>query len=559
MTTQAPEALIERWIGGAGTGKTTLLIRKLTEWKDKLGLAPEQVGLCTFTRNGRRQLSQRAAEAWGVEPELLTKTGYFRTAHSIAYRQISAQADQLISGTAGNRWLCDLFPGQLRPITGEETTYGDQTPVAMALSAWDLSRNRVAPFARVVNEIRQTSGQCPEVPDALAIVQRYELAKTKDSKLDFTDLVARFAGVRFPYDGSDPRVGVKPEGDVPEDLVVLAIDEAQDSSGLVDLVCRRLAASPAMRAVFLCGDPYQSIFSFTGSDYRHFKSWEAAEYVMPESFRCPPQIMEVGERCIRAMKEGYVDRGIKPAAHSGQVMRAVNQAHAFDLVPSEGSVLVVGRCGFSLGKYVGFLNERGIPNRSLDAGGTTATIGAACYWQLQTGQCVSGDEWEKAISMTTANHKTRGLLLKRGEKTAWAAGRRAQVDVIMPNDDDLRAVGCTDTLIQMIRSGEWTDAVDPDHKDAASLFSSTANKHGLEEAMDPRIKLSTIHAAKGAEADTVIVSTISSPSVERARFALQEAHDEECRVAYVAVTRARKRLIVVDDAENYAMTVPTGG
>ena len=546
---------VERKIGGPGTGKTHLLLDLLTREKDRLGLAAEEIGLCTFTRNGRKTLSERAADAWGCDPEILTKAGFFRTAHSIAYRQIQAEKGQLIQGKDGAEWLEKVFPGQVNAsVTESGTSYGRDTTVSRALAAWDLARNRIAPLDAILGLWRATGGRGADPAEVVRVVGRYEAAKTRDSRLDYTDLVARFAGVRFsPV--SAPEF-VHPEGDVPESLRVLAVDEAQDSSALVDRVCRRLADSPRMEAVFLCGDPYQSIYSFNGSDYRHFLSWEAEESVMPRSYRCPRQVMDLGDRCIRQMRRGYVNRGILPADHDGQIIYAMGADDALQYAGS-GSVLILGRCNFGLSGYQKALTERMIPHSSLDrVGATASSVGFAAIWKLQHGQPITGHEWTRSISMISANHAKYGPMLKRGLKSAWAKGAWSDMDVILPTNSDMSLIGCTNGLIDVIRRGDWPTAMSADNYESSRDWYAAAKRHGLQEACDPRIKLSTIHSAKGGEADTVILSTISSQAVEGARCSDSESHDEECRVAYVAVTRARKRLVIVSDGGDYSMGIP---
>ena len=64
---------------------------------------------------------------------------------------------------------------------------------------------------------------------------------------------------------------------------------------------------------------------------------------------------------------------------------------------------------------------------------------------------------------------------------------------------------------------------------------------------EPRFRLATIHATKGREADVVVLV----PDMTQATFAQHKSYrpsdrEPENRVAYVAVTRARKQLIVVE-------------
>ena len=58
----------------------------------------------------------------------------------------------------------------------------------------------------------------------------------------------------------------------------------------------------------------------------------------------------------------------------------------------------------------------------------------------------------------------------------------------------------------------------------------------------PRIRLSTIHGSKGGEADHVILSTEIAQRTWREMDAQPE---DEARVWYVGVTRARERLTIV--------------
>jgi len=63
-----------------------------------------------------------------------------------------------------------------------------------------------------------------------------------------------------------------------------------------------------------------------------------------------------------------------------------------------------------------------------------------------------------------------------------------------------------------------------------------------EKATKPRIRLSTIHAAKGGEADNVVVFTDISVKTANELYARP---DGENRAFYVAVTRTRKNLHIV--------------
>ncbi len=73
-------------------------------------------------------------------------------------------------------------------------------------------------------------------------------------------------------------------------------------------------------------------------------------------------------------------------------------------------------------------------------------------------------------------------------------------------------------------------------------FFIAARRRGEPLLKEPRIKISTIHAAKGGEADHVLLLTDMS---FRCYNNMQSNFDDEARVWYVAATRCRKSLNLV--------------
>ena len=74
-------------------------------------------------------------------------------------------------------------------------------------------------------------------------------------------------------------------------------------------------------------------------------------------------------------------------------------------------------------------------------------------------------------------------------------------------------------------------------------YYSTIMANGYRLSVEPTIRLSTIHAIKGGEADHVVVfSDMANKSYEE----YTKDPDNERRVAYVAVTRAKQRLSIVN-------------
>jgi DNA helicase-2/ATP-dependent DNA helicase PcrA len=545
---------ITRLIGGAGTGKTTAILTAMNAARKELGLSPTEIGFATFTRSGRHVMARRAAEAWGVDESLLTRHGHFRTTHSTALRQIGISRDQLLTDDrASVNWVSERLGTTLAVEVDDEETEAPQPlgresqTAAVAIHLWHLSRNRLMPYSLVLHEALAQGENVPDFETARAIVEKYESAKRADDRLDYADLLGRFVGVSFHVDGP---LFVEPQGDVPEEVRAIYLDEAQDASALVDAACRRLAHGPNVDRVVIVGDNFQSIFGFGGGDAKHFMEWKATQSVMPQSYRCPSPIMAFGEECLRQMHSGYWDRGILPASHGGSIEQAGSAEDAIaTFVNPEKSTLIVARCGFSLPRYEKVLDQRGIPYSRLDQPDADARRGCHALWRLQNGQPVGNEDFAAAIKMLPAT------ILQRNTKAEWDRGEKyARYDRLRL--EDVEQIGGTPETVSVVREGRWPESLMRPYRRLAERWVDSAKEWGPDLATEPRVHLSTIHAAKGAEADTVVVSSESSRRIVTNSRQFEAIHDEECRVAYVAATRARERLVIVEDAGPYRIAMP---
>ena len=68
---------------------------------------------------------------------------------------------------------------------------------------------------------------------------------------------------------------------------------------------------------------------------------------------------------------------------------------------------------------------------------------------------------------------------------------------------------------------------------------------GEELSKEARVKLSTIHAAKGGEADNVLLILDNTKTIREAIEKSQDKEDEENRVWYVGVTRTKQNLYIM--------------
>ena len=540
---------IARLIGAAGSGKTTELLRIMESALPKLGNDPLRLGFASFTRAARAEAVGRAAAAWGVAPGLLDGEGWFRTVHSTAKRCLDVQPGQLLGGSAADtEWISNALGVRVSTTIDDET--GRQKFVGgvegAALTCWDLARSTLQPLDEVVRKARRLDDNVPDFAAVVRISERYELAKRLEDRLDFSDLLLRFSGIRVS--ASDGVDRVEPEGELPP-VEAWLFDEQQDASPLLDAACKRLVSAESVKWCYVVGDPFQSIFGFAGSSSECFLGWPAEkERMMPKSYRCPAPILELGERCLRRMYRGYFDRKVAPADHDGRI-HEVDVEYPVNVAKPDEDWLFIARTNYEASRLYASLNSSGKPARWVKQpeGVSVRGQGLAALYALEKGKQISGAEWGRALELLPSVNKAKEPMLARGSKAGWSK-HVDDWDVIFPNE--LEQVGATPPLVEKIRSGGWCGLVDRGEE-----WRRHAEKWGSELASNSKIRVGTIHSVKGMEADNVAMLTTISRRVEQGREDDREQHDEECRIAYVGVTRARRNLYVINE-HRYGKPVP---
>lgn len=538
------EAVVARMIGAAGSGKTTELLRLMEGALERLGRDPLRLGLASFTRAARSEAVERAAAAWNVPPELLSGQGWFRTVHSTCRRCLAVDVGQIITDRQKDvEWISEALGVKLSTEIDDDsggTRFIGDPRVSAALNCWSLARSSLRPLEEVCRRMRRIDDNAEDFAKAAQIVEKYETAKRLDDRVDFTDLLARFAGLGFsPTDGVYKR---KPEGDLPP-VDAWLFDEQQDASPLLDAVCKRLVSGPTVRWCYVVGDPFQAIYGFAGSSADCFLAWPAQkERIMPKSYRCPKPILELGERCLRRMHRGYFDRKVAPADHEGSVEEQNDIEDAVASVNPNESWLLIARTNYQAGRLFAALGAAGKPAKwvSSPEGVSPRAAGLAALYTLEKGKPITGEDWARATEVLPSRNRDGETILERGTKARFKKGEEiANWDAIWM--DDLASVGGSESLAGAIRSGAWVSLVD-----RGTEWRMKADRYGVSLASAPKVRVGTIHSVKGAEADNVVLLTTTSGRVVQGEDDAEQ-HDEECRIAYVGVTRARRRLIVLNE------------
>lgn len=537
-------------IGGAGCGKTTRLLDIMHNKMLDGVVDPYTIGFVSFTRAARWEAACRAGLTFDQNPDRLLRDGWFKTLHACCYHLLKAGKELLTDGKESRDWLQNALQEEVSGAGDSDEGLSEnsvgRTDADTALALWSVARNRLVKLQEVWERASYCDERTPSLEYCTSLVKRYEQQKRFDRRLDFTDLLGRYSGWWFNVEGHS-QAG-KPDGMVPT-LPMWLLDEAQDNSPLTDAVARRLTSEAEY--VYLVGDPFQAIYGWAGADPHLFTAWTTEEEqieVLPRSYRCPPQILQLGEKCLESCSD-YWDREIKPADRTGSVEQIDYLTSWPDEVNPQENWLLLARTNFLARRLGQRLDGNGLPWMPIKGNGgwnapqrLSATRGF--HW-LSKGEPITSDEWRSVLKQIPSKSEDKELLV-RGTKSKWEEDDRDE----KTNLDGLTQWGATSELVSRIKEGNWTSLIDKSRD-----VLQAADQWGWECLETPRIRVGTIHSAKGMEAENVLLLTSTSHQVERSKEDLRGA-DEEKRLSYVGVTRSAGRLLIADEVTKYRMEIP---
>lgn len=501
-------------LGPPGTGKTTTLLDILDKELSS-GTKPNRIGYVSFTKRAAEEAMTRAMTRFNLEKEDLP---YFQTLHSMCYRQLGIRGGQMLMGPKLSQfadWAGIRVTGRSWVADGVIANFeaGDRL-----LFMENLARIRGVDL-RTMHSGDDDNLDWNEVERVARALAEY---KKDNSLVDYTDLLSMFVnqGIRLKLD-------------------VLLVDEAQDLSHLQWRVVFQLAEG--VRRVVIAGDDDQAIYRWAGADIEQFISLEGNVSVLGQSWRCPPQIQEVSAGVIAGVAHRRPKRWA-PRKGKGAVSRVVE----FDEVDVNDKwredsptspVLILARNLYVLQEQIEpILRERGIVYEMNGKSSIPmkALVAAEAWESLKKGRKVTLESARTMYDMMSPKDAHGNRNVKMGFKTLKGFGDDPGLLLSMR---DLKQHGGLEADTNRL----WHEALDRMPSDDLS-YMLAARRRGEKLRHAPRVRLSTIHSAKGAEADHVVLMT------EMAWRTAKEAEqnpDDERRVWYVGVTRARQRLTIV--------------
>ena len=582
------EPAVTRLFGGPGSGKTTALLDRVEDILDEDDVTIRDILVVSYTRAAAAEVRERLAERLDVNPRRLR--GNVCTMHAKAYELLDLSRGDVV-GEDEKKEFCEEFgleyedeyaSGSRR--TARSTTLGNKI---IATSQWlQRTRRDVAdwydvPFRWNVEEVRLP----PELDPNSQTGNKYTPTwPSTDDRIDIPEAIRGWRAYKGEHDlvgFADMLERVKQRSLVPR-VDYLVIDEFQDITNLQNDVYEEWR--PHMKKCLIAGDDDQVVYAWQGADPDILLNTRVTEdVVLPNSYRLPSKVLEAVQQEVRHIEKRQ-EKNLKPRKEGGTV-EAIDSPSMLDLVRNvrttiagsdDETVMILFRARYQLFDFVDEFIGDGIPFKAL----TDQRL-----WTDRLQQYVG------AVEAIENDEQIDGLQARRLmdmlQDSAFGTNDRSDFrDAI----DDRQEAGGEDTDLTDITFSpdEIRDFAPfvPGPQSAADMLRKVtryqrrtvdAYFRGDYQGMDPnRVRVGTIHSAKGREADHVYLATdLTEKVVEQMAATVDQDDlpdgvdefnsttspvplltDNERRVFYVGMSRARERLVIMQNLVDGAPTLP---
>ena len=481
--------------GPPGSGKTTFLL-SIVETELAGNVHPMKIGYFAFTKKAATEARDRAILKFpNLSPD--TDFPFFRTLHSLAYRCLGIGTKDMMS-TEHYKEFAKEAGIELAIETGdEEFAVKVDHPI---LNEINIARIRGMDLRTHYNQSKMEI----EWFHFEYVERAYRHYKTSRSLLDFTDLLEH--------------VLLEPER-LPR-LDALIIDEAQDLS----LLQWRLVEQLSLRAqrFFLAGDDDQAIYTWAGADVASFLGASGDVKILDQSYRVPSKIHALANRVVTRIKQRQ-PKVWKAREEEGNISY-YNDFQQVDI--SHGNWLILASANYMLTDMHDWIKSQGLlferhGQRSVSEGILIAVLG-----------------WEKLRKGGEVPFHVLKVIYKYMDSDFIKHGHK------MLRTADQAAMFTLDVLKEkhgLLSEEIWHKALTKISEDRRDYLVSLLRRNTKLTGHVP-IKLSTIHGAKGGEADNVLLLSDLST-----RFAKEydKNSDDINRLLYVGITRAKQTLHIV--------------
>ena len=493
-------------LGPPGTGKTEYLLRRVEEELAN-GTDSKHIGYFAYTVKAADEARTRAIDRF---KELNKKDFmYFRTLHSLAFKQLNlAKTD--VMGDAHYKELSNLLGIKLSNTNRRMDSFGAGTQDDMCARIIDIARARNVSLRQQFQEAGHIEGGWMKLKYVSDGIAKY---KEERKLYDFTDMIIEF-------------VSKATLEDIVPNLDVLIIDEAQDLLPIQWKMVKILMKNSDRS--YVAGDDDQSIFKWAGANPGDLIGLKGERYILNQSHRIPKKIHTAATTLIGRV-QNRIPKLWKAKEEEGDI-QFHNMREAVYQEMDKGEWLIMTRDNYVLEQISEDLKQRGLYfSRFGTPSVSEKKLKAINAWTDLA-------QRDKSITL----NEVRSIYHYLSVRVGVAYGHKSMPDA---DPDSLYDYEHLVTSHGLLLSHEklWHEALDRmPMREVVYIVAALRRQQNLNRA--PRINISTIHGAKGGEADNVMLLTDMPRKADESYF---KNPDDERRVFYVGMTRAKKALHIV--------------
>lgn len=474
-------------LGPAGAGKTTQLLNIIEEALQD-GVPPQRIGCFAFSTKAAGELVDRAIQRF---PQYKKKDFiYFRTLHSLAFKERGLHKADVM----GKDHLNDF--GQV--IGGYDFKFQydenmERPPIGgglgdKALAVYAISKGKRGALEDVWRAEEEIAISWADLEAFAGALDKFKAEHNLHLFCDFMDVVKREI-----------------------DIDVLILDEAQDFTAQQWNYALRVGANA--KRIYIAGDDDQAIFEWAGADLKTLLSLNTDKRrVLPISYRLTQSHWELACNIVARISNRYPKKWA-PRQEPG----LIDYIPSEDMVDlSEGSWLLLARHQWELDRLEKVALNQGVAYKR----GHRSSVN-----KPEVRAVVSFERLRRGKTVSPVHAKLIGKFISNWNPPEFFSHQLVWEDMRFPFSKDQT----------------WMDVMNlMGYEDKAYI--RAMRSRGEQLGSVPRVNISTIHMAKGGEADNVLL--LPEMSKKTMQHYLNRP-DPELRVWYVAATRAKENLHIV--------------
>ena len=505
-------------LAGAGTGKTTTITHRIACQVRSGEFDASQILAVTFTEKAARELKRRL-QALGVEGVEA------RTFHSAALSQLS----RLWSLHTGEPLpeVLDRKAPLIASLANALPPPHKFLPRRELATEIEWAKNRMIPPARYLAELGDHE---PPIPAdlMLGVYDGYERRKRVMSRLDFEDML----GLALRLFDEHPVAA----DTIRSRFSAFTVDEFQDVNPLqAGLLDRWLGQREDLCVV---GDDYQTIYAFTGASPEHLLEFtrrfpQATVVRLEENYRSTPQVLDLANRLaprlggIRKTLRSNGPSGPPPIAHAVPdevaevpvVVEAVRRLHHEEAVPLE-EIAVLYRINARSEPFEEAFAVAGIPYQVRDGGFLRRPGPRGVLQRLKRSGSGAGLSVADSVAAIT-------------DELGYDPDASPDADEEVTRQSDLARLRSLASEFESAQPGG----------DHTAFLTELAQRFSTEHS-GRGVNLLTYHRAKGLEFDAVFLPRLVDGELPFRSGRAKADPQEERRLLYVGITRARRYLFL---------------